>query len=466
MMKLDQKPFVVIVGRPNVGKSTLFNLLIEERKALTSEIPGTTRDIITGKCSWRDKEFTLIDTGGLEIIEPKKIKKLTREKIEQTKNLSLIIEKKIFSVLKEVDLILFLTDIKNGPLPQERKVALAIKRFQKPILLVANKADNPRLRERINDPNWLRLGLGKPIPVSAANGSGTGDLLDEIIKQIPFPPKLEKEGTFKIYGEPSRTIITEIPPIKIAIIGKPNVGKSSLLNAILGEERVLVSEMPYTTRESIDTPFEYQNQSFLLIDTAGIRKSGKIPPGIEKISVERALASIENSDIVFFVTEVNKPLTTQDRHLAGLILEKEKGIVIVANKWDLIKEKNIKTQKKFIKYYYQYFPYLSFAPLAFTSALTREKVKKLLDLALKIKKEREKLIEKKELNKIIKSFPKILKLKEIKQIETNPPRFLIKSEAKPPFPTFLQGALEKKIRQKFGFLGTPIKVIIKSLKHG
>lgn len=464
-MKLDQKPYVAIIGRPNVGKSTLFNCLIEEKKALVSEMPGTTRDIITGKCFWQGKEFTLVDTGGLEIINPKKIKEITAEKIKSVKNISLLVEKKILSLLKEIDLIIFLTDVGDGPLPQEKKISLLLSKLGKPIILAANKADNPRLREKARDPEWLRLALGSPLPLSAANGSGTGDLLDEIIKTLTFPQKLEKEeAPEKIYGEPGRTIETK--PIKIAIIGKPNVGKSSLLNALLGEERALVSEMRYTTRESIDTLFLYQNQPFVLIDTAGIRKRGKIVPGIEKISVTGAIESIKNSDIVFFVTEAHEPLTVQDSHLAGLILEKEKGVVIIANKWDLVKKKDTKIQKKFIEYYYAHFPYLAFAPLAFTSALTGEKVKKLLDLVLEIKKEREKEIPKKELNKIIKPFPRSLALREIKQIGVNPPKFLIKSWARPPYPKYLKGALEKKIRSNFVFLGTPIRVIIESLRHG
>ncbi len=455
MLKLDQKPWVVIIGRPNVGKSTLFNRLIEEEKAIVSEIPGTTRDLISGQCFWRDQRFTLVDTGGLEIIEPKKIKKITPERIKTLEDLGWLVEKRILALIKETDLIVFLVDTKTGPLPQEKKIALVLKKLKKPVLLVANKADNPDLREKAWDPAWQRLGLGQPLPVSAANGSGTGDLLDEIVKLLSHAGQVAglSAGEF------------ELEPIKISIVGKPNVGKSSLLNALLGEERVIVSELPYTTRESIDTLLRYQNKSFLLIDTAGLRKKSKIPPGTERLSAKRTLASLKKSDIVFLVTEVQKPITAEDRRLAGLAEEQLKGLVIIANKWDLIKNKSTKTQNQFIKYYYQQFPNLSFVPIAFVSARTHEKVNQLLDLALEIKGTMEKIIEPKELAEIIKPFPRTLALNQIKQVGINPPTFLIISRAKPPFPPYLARALEKALRKKFDFLGTPIKVIIKSTRR-
>jgi GTP-binding protein len=451
-MKLGPKPIVTIIGRPNVGKSTLFNTLIEEKKSIISDIPGTTRDFITGKCSWQGQDFTLVDTGGLEIIEPQKIKQLSKEQIPNSKKLTSLIEKKNLSLLQETDLILFLIDAKIGPLPQEKTLALVLKRLNKPILLVANKTDNQKTRKEIikNKSDWLRLNLGEPIAVSAVTGSGTGDLLDEVVKKIISP---EQE------------IITGIEPIKIAIVGKPNVGKSSLLNAMLGEERVIVSEMPYTTRESIDTFFEYKNQPFILIDTAGIRKKGKISPGIERESIKKSLASIVDSDIIFLVTETQDPITVQDARLARAILDSGKGVAIIANKWDLIRNKDTNTQNKFVKYYYRQFPQLSFAPLAFISAMTKEKVNNLLDLAMEINQERGKQADPDELFKIIKTFPKEHKLKSIRQIGIKPPRFLIESRAKPPYPDYLAPSITKRIREKFSYMGTPINVSLEFIKQ-
>jgi len=457
-MNLGPKPYVLIIGRPNVGKSTLFNRLIEEKKAITSEMPGTTRDILASLVSWQGRDFTIIDTGGLDIILPKKLKSLSENKIKKMDDLAGIVERKIYEVLKEAELVLFVTDANDGPMPQEKKISLVLRKLGRPIILVVNKADNPGRRTKATSRDWLTLSFGEPTPVSAINGSGTGDLLDQIVAKLPAK-------------EPEATTETVAPlikprPIKIAIIGKPNVGKSSLVNALLGEERVLVSELPYTTRESIDTYFEYKDQPFILIDTAGIRKKGHIPHGgVERDSVKKSLGSVKDADIVFLVTEVDKRLTVQDSHLAGLIVDNNKGIVVIANKWDLIENKDTNTQTKFIDYYYTYFPYLSFAPLAFVSAKTHEKTGKLHDLAIEIYNERKKMADEETLYKIIKSISKDMKLRTIKQVGINPPQFLIKSNRKPPYPGYLVNAIEKKIRQSFDFLGTPIKVIIESTRR-
>jgi GTP-binding protein len=444
-------PRIAIVGRANVGKSTLFNCLIEKPKALVSSVAGTTRDRNYGSCFWRGKELILIDTGGL-----------VRHLEEETK-------KQVDIAIAEADLILFVVDLRGGLVNEDRQFAKLLLKTKKPIILVGNKADSFALRERAEEPDWLKFGLGKPAPVSAVNGSGTGDLLDEIISKIK---------KLKIKSKPQKISLIA-PPIKVAIIGKPNVGKSSLLNAILGEEKVLVSEIPFTTRQPQDTIFIYNDQPFLLIDTAGIRKKTKIEPGLEKVGVKRSVRALEGADVALLVTEAHLPLARQDSHLAGLILEKKTGIIIIANKWDIVGQKDTKITNRFTNYYYQYFPYLKWAPILFVSAKTREKVKNILDLVLKVKNEREKNINKEELEQFLKNTLKIHeavihkigrpkerpKIIGIKQTGTCPPHFLLYTLSKKILPEAFIKFIEGRLREKFGFIGTPIEMEVKQIKR-
>ncbi len=450
----NHQPVIAIVGRANVGKSTLFNRLLERPKAIVSPIPGTTRDRNYGRASWRGEELILVDTGGLEDIAIGKI--IAKE-----------VKKQVDIAIKKADLIFFLVDLKDGLLPQDLKISKFLKKLAKPVILVGNKADTTALRAEAENKEWLKLNFGKPLAVSAVTGSGAGDLLDAAFATLK---------TLRIKKPTPSTPFAR--PIKVAIVGKPNVGKSSLLNALLGEERVMVSEIPFTTREPQDTLFIYKDQPLLLIDTVGIRKKAKIEPGLEKIGVKRSIAAIERADIVLFVTEANEPLTAQDKHLADLILEKNASLILLANKWDLIPEKKPKTINLFTDYYRRFFPYLTWAPILFISAKTGEKVKKILDLILEINQKRNKFLTPEELEKFLKTAlakhwatihrkkkisqrPKILGLK---QIATAPPKFQIITASKETIPEAFIKFIEKEIRKYFDFLGTPIKMEKKQFK--
>jgi GTP-binding protein len=445
---------VAIVGRANVGKSTLFNRLLERPKAMVSSIAGTTRDRNYGQARWRGRDFELIDTGGLE-----------DDKISVFD-----IKKQADIAIKRADLVLFLVDLKAGLMPQDRTIAKTLQKLKKTIILVGNKADSTKFGAVADDPEWLKLGFGKPMPVSAANGAGTGDLLDEIFNFF------KKESPKKKAPEK----ISTVEPIKVALVGKPNAGKSSLLNALLGEERVLVSDIPFTTREPQDITLLYRDQPLLLIDTVGMRKKAKIAPGLEKIGVKRSIAAIERADIVLFVTETQKQMTSQDKHLSELILEKTPGLIIIANKWDLIKKQGPQTINLFIDYYRRFFPYLNWAPILFISAKTGEKVGKIFDAILTVKKNREKFLDRDELknflNQTLAKHWSIIHRKKkpsasarpnitgLVQKDINPPRFELITTAKTRLPEGFVKFIEKRLREKFDFIGTPIKLEVKHLK--
>lgn len=447
------KPIIAIVGRTNVGKSTLFNRLTEKHKALISKIAGTTRDRSYAECFWRGKKLTLVDTGGLDII--------SRETIEEG------VKKQAEYAIKQADLILFVVDIQSRPLPQDKELARLLRKSKKPIILTANKADNPKLRKKISDSEWLKLGLSKPLAVSAINGSGTGDLLDKIVEQLPKTKIKKKKLSTTHY--PLR--ITNI-----AIVGRPNVGKSSLLNAILGEERVIVSPVPHTTREPQDTLFTYKNHSLLLIDTAGIRKKAKVKPGLEKAGVTKSIARLRKSDIALLVIEIQGQITSQDSHLGNIISKTKSGAIIVANKFDLIEDKGSKDIKRFTNYIYNHLPQLDWAPIAFCSALNKKGIKPVLSQILEVKKQREKFIEEEILDKffriIIKKHPPRAKQRgakhpyiyNLKQINTNPPLFEITVDKKENLHSSYLNYIENRLREKFGFQGTAIKIILREVR--
>ncbi len=443
-MKIPSFPVVAIIGRTNVGKSTLFNRLIEKKKALVSKMPGTTRDRNYGLCNWRGKYFYLVDTGGLLGFKPEKQNKTNLEEK--------IIEQVNFA-LKEADLVLFLLDSQTSVFPQDKEIASRLRRENKPTILVANKVDNPRRRKTVN-PDIFRLGFSEICLVSALNGAGIGDLLDEIIKKIKFFPTdfpNEKEW------------------IRVAILGKPNVGKSSILNSILGEEKVIVSEIPHTTRSPQDTLIIFQKKPILLIDTAGIRRKAKIDNFIEKEGVKLSLRSLKESDIVLIILEAHLPLTRQDKRLVNLALRQKKSVILIGNKWDLVADKN--KEQEYRNYLLNSLPSFPFLPIIITSAKTGFNTEKILPLVIKISQERKKIIEQKELDKIIAqlSFPrpkrkKIAKIYSLSQKKTNFPYFVLTVNKKELLPSAIPNLIKKKIREKFNFLGTPIVLAIKEWK--
>lgn len=459
-MKNKNLPLVVLFGRTNVGKSTLFNTLIEKKQAITANIEGTTRDANINKVEWQGREFELVDTGGIIDLKFLTDKKKTTDDIEGK------VQKQARDFLKQADLILFLVDTKDGLLPHDRQMANFIKKnksLQEKTILVSNKADSPRLRNEIAEFN--KLALGEPVPVSAANGSGTGDLLDIVVSKVKFS-KTRK----KIETEESENTI------KVSIIGKPNVGKSSLLNKLLGYERVIVSDIAHTTREPQDTELTYKDNKITLIDTAGISKKGKKSRGLEKDGIEKTVRSLKYSDIVLLVIDISEEITQQELKIMDEIIENKKSLIIIANKWDSVEERDT---KKYTEYIYDKIPFATFAPIQFTSALTGEKVNKILDQVLEVKKNREIKISdtvlNKLLNKIVKIHPpakamgtKRPRIYELTQRRSDPPMFEIRIGSKDSLHFSYVRFIENRLREKFGFKGTPIKMrVIKNRNiHG
>ncbi|MEA3272674.1 MAG: ribosome biogenesis GTPase Der [Patescibacteria group bacterium] len=424
---------IAIIGRTNVGKSTLFNKMVEESKAMVSDIPGTTRDRNYGICEWRGKKLILIDTGGLDI-EKKDI-------IEKN-----VVKQAEFAI-KEASVILFIVDAKTGITSEDRNLARALRKADKPIILVANKADSPKFREKAESDKWKGLGFGKAAPVSAANGSGVGDLLDILVKKL------------RAKRLPS---VFEKPLTKLIFLGKPNVGKSSIVNALLGEERVIVSNIPHTTREPEDSILAYKDNPFLLIDTAGIRKKAKVGKGLERMGVSRSIKALDRADVALLVLDATDNLGAQDKKLARLIVDKQKNVVVVVNKIDMIDD-----TKNLADYVYTNLPFLKWAPILFTSAIEKKGVNKILDKALEIQEESKKVIEPQKLESLLKeiskerSRPKVYK---IKQTKSAPVVFGILIKRKETFPQDFLKFVENRIRREFKFPGVPIRVEILNIR--
>ncbi len=448
----DQKiPTVALVGRVNVGKSSLFNRIVEKHHALVSDIPGTTRTRNIAVASWRGKNFRLIDTGGLTFSDEIA---LEEDIIKQTE-----------IAIKEADVIIFVTDIQAGILPQEKELAKRLLRNlkNKPVLFVANKADNISLYSRIYDQEWLQLALGKPLPVSAANGSNVGDLLDLVYKEL---------GKLGVRPKKAR----EVQPIKVAIMGRPNVGKSSLFNKLIGEERVIVSAMPHTTREPHDTLVEIDGQHLLFIDTAGIRRKTKVAGELEKFGIQKSIATISKSDIVLLVLDATEPITDQDQQLAGLLREHTRSVIIVLNKWDRSEDNSDEFRNKVKKDIYASFPHLRFSPIIFVSAKTGYRAHQIFPLIKQAWDARQIVIA----DEILKDFlkrtikkhlptrglgvrhPKIL---GITQLGYNPPMFDIKVKAGTSMHISYVHFIENRLREEFGFFATPIVMKLSKLKR-
>ena len=431
------KPVVAIIGRQNVGKSTLLNRLAGKRIAIIEDLPGTTRDRIFTGISWRDTEFTLIDTGGLETKPDSTISQGINEQIE--------------TAISEADVILFLVDVKDGLTLIDQEIADLLRQASKPVLLVANKADNAKLEAEAVA--FYELGLDEPLVISAYHSRGTTELLDKIITLLPASPP----------------VTTEPEGMKIAITGRPNVGKSMLLNAILGEERVIVDDTPGTTRDAIDTPLDFQGQNVLLIDTAGIRRRGRLGTGVERYSVIRAIRAIERADIALLVIDACEPVTAQDLHIGGYIRQMAKGTVIMVNKWDLVEDKNTTEWDKYIRSQIKFMPY---APIMYISAKTGQGIGKILPEVHKVYQERHKRFTTAEVNSVVqqavaahtlpRSGKKRLKLFYATQAEVNPPTFVFFVNDAKLIHFSYQRYLENKLRQSFGFVGTPLRLVFKN----
>jgi len=456
-------PLVLIFGRTNVGKSTLFNCLTEKRQALVSDIAGTTRDSNLGKVSWRGREFELVDSGG--IMDLKHLINKTAPKNEVDDK----VQQQAKKYLKAADLVVFLTDGKTGLLPQDQQMALLIKKntSAEKIILAVNKIDSPK--DHLNFSEFYKLSFGQPQPLSAANGSGTGDLLDIIIEKLKtHGPQLATPEE-----EELRDMSYEL---RVCIIGQPNVGKSSLLNSLLGYERVIVSPLPHTTREPQHTDIVYFNQAIKLIDTAGISKQGRITLGLEKFGIAKSLSALAKSDLALLVMDISQPLTHQDAKLVEEIVDRKKSLIFVANKWDKIAERDT---KKYTNYIYGKLPFAQFAPIQFVSALTGEKVKKILDLVLKIGQERKLQLNDSQLKHFLARVVKVHRpakgkgvrhprLRDFRQIGANPPVFELKIGNKEDLHFSYVRFLENRLRENYGFLGTPLTLKITKNKkvHG
>lgn len=433
------KPTVAIVGRPNVGKSTFFNYIVGKRISIVEDTPGVTRDRVYADTNWRGRNFTLVDTGG---IEPESDDIILSQMREQA-NLA----------ISMADVIVFVTDIKQGVTAADNDIALMLRKSKKPIVLVCNKADNyGKVPDELYE--FYNLGLGEPHRVSAVNAIGIGDVLDAIYEELP--PKSEDED--------------ETDVIKVAIIGKPNVGKSSLVNKILGENRVIVSNIAGTTRDAIDSEFENEFGKYIFIDTAGIRKKNKVEEKLEKYSVMRSLLAIERADVCLLMIDANEGVTEQDTKIAGEAHEAGKGVIIVVNKWDEY-EKDNGTLEKYKKEVYDKLSYLSYAPILFISAKTGQRVNKLFELINSVASQNAMRVSTSVLNQVLNEAIAIvqpptdkgrrLRIFYMTQASTKPPTFVVFVNDKQLFHFSYERYLVNQIRKEFGLTGTPVRMIVR-----
>ena len=433
------KPIVAIVGKPNVGKSRFFNYVIGQRISIVEDTPGVTRDRVYGEASWKDRNFTLIDTGGIEPESEDIIVSQMREQANIAINIA--------------DVIIFMTDVRGGVTSVDEEIAVMLKKSKKPIILVCNKSDNigeppPEIYEFYN------LGLGNPYPVSAANALGIGDVLDAIYEYFPDKDKDEENDDI----------------IKVAIIGKPNVGKSSLVNRITGQNRTIVSNIAGTTRDAIDTEYENEFGKYVLIDTAGIRKKSKVNESIEKFSIMRTLFAIERSDVCLLLIDATEGITDQDAKVLGEAHEAGKGIIIVVNKWDAVEKDNYTTEE-YKKDIYNKLAYASYAPIIFISAKTGQRVNKLFEMINSVASQNSLRVSTSVVNEVINEAISIVqppsdKGKRLKifygtQASTKPPTFVIFTNNKELFHFSYQRYIINCFRNNFGLEGTPVRLIIR-----
>ena len=433
------KPVVAIVGRPNVGKSTFFNYIVGQRISIVEDTPGVTRDRVYAESSWRGRDFTVIDTAGIEELTGDTIVNQMREQVD--------------IAISVADVIIFLTDIKQGVTAADEEIATLLKKSKKPIVLVCNKADNFG-KDPMELYEFYNLGIGTPLPLSAANAIGVGDVLDAIYEK--FPDENEQDSDSEV--------------IKVAIIGKPNAGKSSLVNKILGENRVIVSDVAGTTRDAIDSEYENEYGKYVFIDTAGIRRKSKVKENIEKYSVMRSNLAIERADVCIMMVDATEGVSEQDSKILGEAHEAGKGIIIAVNKWDEIEKDNY-TLEKFKKDVYNEFPFATYAPIIFISAKTGQRVNKLFEMINNVANQNALRVSTAVLNQVINEAIAVVqppsdKGKRLKifygtQASTKPPTFVIFVNKKELFHFSYERYLVNCIRNNFGLEGTPVRIIVR-----
>ncbi|MBO1578403.1 MULTISPECIES: ribosome biogenesis GTPase Der [Bacillus] len=429
------KPVVAIVGRPNVGKSTIFNRIVGERVSIVEDIPGVTRDRIYSAGEWLNHEFNIIDTGGIDIGDEPFLTQI-RQQAEVA--------------IDEADVIIFMTNGRDGVTAADEEVAKILYRSKKPVVLAVNKVDNPEMRNEIYD--FYALGFGEPFPISGTHGLGLGDLLDEAAKHFP---KIEEEA----YDDET---------IRFSLIGRPNVGKSSLVNALLGQERVIVSNVAGTTRDAVDTPYSKDGQDYVIIDTAGMRKKGKVYESTEKYSVLRALRAIERSDVVLVVLDGEEGIIEQDKKIAGYAHDSGRAVIIVVNKWDAVK-KDEKTMKAFEENIRAHFQFLDYAPIVFLSAKTKKRTQTLLPVINEVNESHSIRVQTNVLNDVIMDAVAMnptpthngsrLKIFYATQVAVKPPTFVVFVNDPELMHFSYERFLKNRLRESFGFVGTPIRII-------
>jgi len=437
------KPIVAIVGRPNVGKSTLFNQIGKRRVSIVDDFPGVTRDRIYMEAEWLGNCFTLVDTGGIEFEEDNQLLSSMRKQAK--------------IAIEEADVITFLVDGRSGVTNTDEEIARILRLAKKPVILAVNKIDSPKQEMDVYD--FYTLGLGEPIPIAAANSLNLGDLLDEIVKSFP------KEGEEEIDSD----------EISIAVIGRPNVGKSSLVDALLGEDRVIVSDIPGTTRDAIDTHFTKDDIKFTLIDTAGMRRKGKIDEPIERYSVLRSLRAVDRANVVLMVINATEGITEQDKKIAGYAHESGKGVIIIVNKWDIYENKDEKSTLRFTEDLREEIGFLQYAPILYTSALTKQRVHRVTDLVKYVADQQSMRIQTSLLNEVLRDAISInpppahkgkqLKLLFMTQAGIEPPKFVIFVNDPELMHFSYLRFLENKLRETFGFEGAPIRLIVRGRKE-
>jgi GTP-binding protein len=451
------KPIVALVGRPNVGKSTLFNRLAGERLAIVDDTPGTTRDRIVTEGEWNGRPFDVVDTGGIDPTHGGK----TPLSVDSADFIPEIRAQALMAV-RDADAVLFLTDGTSGVTSPDREVAEILRRYQKtvdhqswpPIFVVVNKCENAKQRNAASE--FYELGLGEPYPLSAIHGTGTGDLLDALVASFPIQAETEEDES-----------------IKIAIVGKPNAGKSSLLNKLVGEERAIVSPIPGTTRDAIDTHIDVEGLAVTLIDTAGIRRRGKIERGVEKYSVLRSFKAIERADVVLLIIDAAEGITAQDTHIAGYILDAWKSTVVLVNKWDTILKDN-ETTEDYTRHVRRELNFMDYVPMLFISAKTGQRLDQVLPTALRVQEERMARITTAMLNRVLRDAQdahpapshagRQLKIYYGSQVRVDPPTFVLHVNDTKLLHFSYRRYLENKFRETYGFIGTPIKIVAKGHK--